>query len=374
VSVVSLAIDLAEKEIVYAATEKGLYKSMNRGIDWQRVFGMTEHEENGNSADKQEGDEVEATKNGAEIKAVATDPSDNKRVCLGTSSGLLISEDSGHRWKGTGESGLLNRDIRHLAISSRDRDSVFAATKKGVFRYSRASDSWQELYNGLVSDDVRYLVFSQDARPDLDTLWAATGNGIFKTVPAGRSNASMKDIGVQEVLSRFDHEPTIEEIRTAAIEYAEVQPEKIEKWRKAAARKALLPDLTFHYDKGKSWNSSAYFYSGKYVDDDITKDNDRGWSISLAWKLGELIWNDDQTSIDSRSKLMVELRDDVLNEVTRLYFERRKMQIEKFLLPQEDIRDRLDRDLRIQELTADIDALTGSYLSKRLAQTKEQQK
>jgi photosystem II stability/assembly factor-like uncharacterized protein len=374
VSVASLSIDSTGSNTLYAATGKGLYKSINYGIDWQRVFGMTDAEENGNATDEQEDEETEGIKTGVEIRSVVTDLTDDNRVYLGTSSGLLISEDGGYTWKGAGESGLLSRDIRHLVISLKDRDSIFAATEKGVFRYSRASDSWEELYNGLVTDDVRFLVFSQDARSDPDTLWAATGNGIFKTVPMRQSYLGLKDADVQEVLTRFNQEPTIQEIRAAAIEYAEVQPEKIEKWRNAAARKALLPDLTFHYDKDKSWNSSAYFYSGKYVDDDITRDHGRGWSVSLTWKLGELIWNDDQTSIDSRSKLMVELRDDVLNEVTRLYFERRKMQIETLLLPQEDIREKLDRDLRIQELTADIDSLTGSYLSKRLAQTKEEQK
>ncbi len=373
-SVASLSIISTGFDTLYAATGKGLYKSINHGIDWQRVFGMTDTEENGNAADEQEGEETDEIKTGVEIRSVVADLSDEKRVYLGTSSGLLISEDGGYTWKGAGESGLLSRDIRHLVINLKDRDSMFAATEKGVFRYSRASDSWEELYNGLVSGDVRFLVFSQDARSASDTLWAATGNGVFKTVQQGHSYSGIEDINVQEVFSRFDHEPNIEEIRNAAIEYAEVQPEKIEKWRKAAARKALLPDLTFHYDKDKSWNSSAYFYSGKYVDDDITKDHDRGWSVSLTWKLGELIWNDDQTSIDSRSKLMVELRDDVLNEVTRLFFERRKTQIETLLMPREDIREKLNRDLRIQELTADIDALTGSYLSKRLAQTKQEQK
>jgi len=373
-SVASLSIDSTGPDTLYAATGKGLYKSINHGIDWQRIFGMTDTKENGNATDDQEGEETDEIKTGVEIRSVLTDLSDDKRVYIGTSSGLLISEDGGYAWKGAGESGLLSRDIRHLVISLRDRDNIFAATEKGVFRYSKASDSWEELYNGLFTGDVRFLVFSQDARSASDTLWAATGNGIFKTVPRRQSYLELQDSDVQEVLTRFDREPTIEEIRTAAIEYAEVQPEKIEKWRKAAAKKALLPDLTFHYDKDKSWNSSAYFYSGKYVDDDITKDHDRGWSVSLTWKLGELIWNDDQTSIDSRSKLMVELRDDVLNEVTRLFFERRKMQIEMLLLPQKDIRDKLDRDLRIQELTADIDALTGSYLSRRLAQAKQEQK
>jgi len=76
-----------------------------------------------------------------------------------------------------------------------------------------------------------------------------------------------------------------------------------------------------------------------------------------------LIWNDDQTSIDSRSKLMVELREDVLNQVTRLYFERRRLQIEA-LVKKETGLPRLEKQMRIDELTALIDAMTGGKFSK----------
>ncbi|MFH1767939.1 MAG: hypothetical protein ABH858_02100, partial [Candidatus Omnitrophota bacterium] len=84
------------------------------------------------------------------------------------------------------------------------------------------------------------------------------------------------------------------------------------------------------------------------------------------WNMGELIWNDDQTSIDTRSKLMVELRDDIMNEVTRTYFERRRLQIEILTSPPRDLKVSLEKELRLQELTADIDALTGGYFSEQL--------
>ena len=125
------------------------------------------------------------------------------------------------------------------------------------------------------------------------------------------------------------------------------------------------------YDDAEDWQSSTYFYKDTYeeqylTNDDITEGNDRGWSASLTWELGNLIYNSAQTSIDVRSRLMVQLRDDILNEVTRLYFERRRMQVEMVINAPVYRDNRIDRELRLQELTAGIDALTGSYLSKRL--------
>lgn len=69
---------------------------------------------------------------------------------------------------------------------------------------------------------------------------------------------------------------------------------------------------------------------------------------------------------DVRYKLIMQLRDDILDEVTRLYFERGRLQVELLLTPPEDLKTKLGKELRLQELTADKDGLTGGYLSRRL--------
>ena len=60
---------------------------------------------------------------------------------------------------------------------------------------------------------------------------------------------------------------------------------------------------------------------------------------------------------------MVQLRDDILNEVTRYYYERRRLQIDLAMNPPRDRSKELEKELRLQELTAYIDALTGGYFS-----------
>ena len=81
----------------------------------------------------------------------------------------------------------------------------------------------------------------------------------------------------------------------------------------------------------------------------------------MSWDLADLVWSSDQTSIDSRSKLMVELREDILAQVTRLYFERRRLQMD---LAAGSAVDTVDMRLRIDELTALLDAYTGGKFSK----------
>ena len=86
----------------------------------------------------------------------------------------------------------------------------------------------------------------------------------------------------------------------------------------------------------------------------------------MAWDLSELIYNDDQTNIDVRSKLMVQLRDDILDEATKLYFERIRVKMEIDNLSIEDRTKRAEKELKIKELTVYLDGLTGGYFSQHL--------
>ena len=63
---------------------------------------------------------------------------------------------------------------------------------------------------------------------------------------------------------------------------------------------------------------------------------------------------------------MVELRNNTLDEVTKLYFERIRVKMEIDNLSIEDRKKRTDKQLRFQELTASLDALTGGYFSQGL--------
>jgi len=60
---------------------------------------------------------------------------------------------------------------------------------------------------------------------------------------------------------------------------------------------------------------------------------------------------------------MVELRDDILDEVTKIYFERLRVKMELAYLSIEDRKRRFEKEIRIQELTASLDGLTGGYFS-----------
>jgi len=66
---------------------------------------------------------------------------------------------------------------------------------------------------------------------------------------------------------------------------------------------------------------------------------------------------------------MVQLRDDVLDEITRHYFERRRLQIALMTEPPKSPKARLEQELRVHELSALIDGMTGGWFSAQLHET-----
>ena len=74
----------------------------------------------------------------------------------------------------------------------------------------------------------------------------------------------------------------------------------------------------------------------------------------------------EQIRVINEAQDIVKLRDKVLDEVTRLYFDRRRLQVDQLLSPSLDLKGQIEAELRLQEMTANLDALTGGAFSASL--------
>jgi len=335
-------------DTIFVVTEKGVYK--NSGAGWKRTFVTSRGDA-----------EYDADITDESLKAVKPVNSmiiNKDIVFLATDSGIFISGDKGETWKSFINTGLMSLRIKRILVG----DALYAITDKGIFIFSDKDKLWQNLYKGMATKEASSMAIDSDG-----DIWVVTKKGLYerrqntitKFVLDGNLENQKKDI-----LKKFEDEPAISDIQEAAIKYAEVHPDKIKEWRSAAEKKALLPNVSVGLDR---YITDYWHWDSGTNPDTLQKGKDAViWDISMSWDLGDLIWSSDQTSIDTRSKLMVELRDDIMNEVTRTYFERRRLQIDLFASPPKDLKLSLEKELRLQELTADIDALTGNYFSGHL--------
>jgi competence ComEA-like helix-hairpin-helix protein len=172
---------------------------------------------------------------------------------------------------------------------------------------------------------------------------------------------------VRKVLKRYAGEPTVREVQERAIEYVRVHPEIIDSWRLRARTNALAPRLSTDAQGNTNNGLRTVTSTGTQPQEVRTDDTGGRLSVSATWELDRLIFEPQEMAVAREGVRVANLRDRVLDEVTRRYFERRRLQVDLELSPPTDLGDRVKKELRLQELTADIDAATGGWFSQKLA-------
>lgn len=363
----SIAVHPSNSYVLYVANTFGLFKSQDMGLSWKRVYvtsARSTDDENGNGNEEDREESFETEENQTLINCITIDRDSPKKVFIATSEGVYGSADAGESWSKLPTEGLLNNYVNFIVAAKNEKDTLYAATEKGVFEYLPKSKRWRQIHQGMTALGVRSLALDMDK----GQLFAGTEMGVFQTTDLRDAKKQNEELDsnedtyrdVEQTLKNLTLcEPTIHEVQEAALKYAEVvHPERIKSLRKSARLKALFPDFSIGYDKTINYDSSAdRYYVGPY-----------DWGFTFSWDIGDLVFNEQVRLIDSNARLMVQLRYDILDEVTRLYYERRRLQTELILDSPQTPEQKLDKQLRLEELTASIDGLTGGYFSPQLTE------
>jgi hypothetical protein len=99
------------------------------------------------------------------------------------------------------------------------------------------------------------------------------------------------------------------------------------------------------------------------LDRQIDRGSDYGGSLVLAWDLGDLAYHPESIDVSHEAREVIELRDEVLDEVTQLFYERRRVLLSLRQGGADDAELARLR-LRADELAAGLDAWTGGWFSR----------
>ena len=359
---------LFEGNGLFVATENTLFLSMG-GDAAQQVFSLPRTEDEPWEASSDDAS-VETSSYLFKIHDLLVSKHNSQTLFLATVNGAFQSLDGGHRWEPLSQSGLQSTAILQLAYSEK-KGLLYAATSRGVYAYDSRTQKWTGLFEGLARNRAQSIAVLNEEK-----LLAITGEGFVQyplgpfTPEAGPAREIYQP--PQETLALFKEllasEPSARETHKHVIQYANVTNGKIKRWHAESRLAGFLP--TFSFGKNLDRNTSVSTYSGKFITgpEDVSK----GWDAGVDWDLGNMIYSSDQTSIDSREKLMVELRNDLLSEATRIYYERRRLQIDLVFMPPVSEQEHLENLLRVDELTALLDGMTNGFFSKRLERIYEE--
>lgn len=297
----------------------------------------------------------------------------DERIVASSHNKMYISSDTGATWGKISTRTLLRKDTSGLT-SALDSETIFIAENNGVHSLDLSTLQSHTFSEGLYASHIYDIALHEN---DKTILYCSTNKGLYALTldnPFIETNPVSIRINVNTLKSLhgfFSNEPTIIDIQKQAITYANVSPDKTKNWHRRARLRAFMPSFSVDFDKSISNNIDIDRSSTSVEDTYIIgpQEEDFAWGINLEWDFKNLLWNDDETTIDYREKYTFDMRDDILHEITQLFFERRKFQIELYINPPADKQEYLILCVKIDELTAHIDALTGGWFSERLSRS-----
>ena len=343
---------------IFVASNSALYQSLDNGNTWDRIQLL-----NSSGYTYEENDEIDYLINEdvLDVPKIHKLFNMDKSILVVSNEGLLIVNKKDNSFYRLDSVGIPGRKVVDAVCFS---GNFFAAACNGVYSYSPKGNIWRSVFKYAYPDKISCIKL-QASRGDDSWLWVVGEKHLF------RINIK-KFLDVETTVDEdysFVENLTIQEVQGMAIEYAEVNPDKINRWREKAKWKAILPKVSLGYSQSNDDNIEIYKSATKSYVIEAPRESDNDWSVDLSWDLSDLIWNNAQTSIDVRSKLMVQLREDVLEEVTRLYFERKRLILEIAKLEKDGSTDHdeiSEKQLKMEEITAYIDAFTGGQFSNNL--------
>jgi hypothetical protein len=166
---------------------------------------------------------------------------------------------------------------------------------------------------------------------------------------------------------RIKAEPTCIEVQKAALAHFDVDREKVRAFRRGASTKAAVPivEVAGGYSRADLDEDTFNYLEFPGNDPWLTKGaGGSAWDARtrLSWNLPELVFNAEVLDIASLAGMVQGL----VKEVTRLYYMRRRLQYDMALNPPADETSRITKEVRLEEMTALMDALTGGWFQEEL--------
>ncbi|MBW2269373.1 MAG: hypothetical protein JRH16_12430 [Deltaproteobacteria bacterium] len=238
---------------------------------------------------------------------------------------------------------------------------AWLATDRGLWSAPALTEIWTRAASPVGTRPVGDLVGHGEQ------LFAASDTAVREAHERSRAPLDQRP-----ALPIPDGDPPIAALQRAALAYLDLESAHIRALRRGVEQRGWLPVVSLRVsgggDRDRDVDFDEAFVSGEMrhlVDRSHTRSHDFDASLTLSWDLGDVAYHPEAVDVSREAREVLKLRDDVLDEVNQLYFERRALLAQlamggAALAPEEALRLRL----RAAELAAGLDAWTGGWFDR----------
>jgi hypothetical protein len=179
------------------------------------------------------------------------------------------------------------------------------------------------------------------------------------------ARAPALDPGTLRALAASD--PPIDALRAAASALSLAEPARARSLVERARLAGWLPEVRLRVDRRLARAESVDLGPSPttpLAPVDIDSDNDVRYEARLSWDLSKIVFNPDEIAAQFQALRTADARRELESLVIHLYFERRRLKAESAASDSNDIATGMKLDVRIAEIEAELDALTGGAFTR----------
>ena len=354
---------------------------------------------------------------------------DLNRIYLPSSIGLLISNDNGKTWI-KNNSGLATEASGFHALREIKtfHNNLLLASSTGLYISPMDTNplAWQKisiakirkdqgLNENIYSIDIKYpkaknkadQVIISNSEGQVISLEENLTLNLLNLSPINTStgnNLQAQELDIPEsnnpleanVIKKENHnmiaiilanEPKIQDLHKVALEFTGIPSGKnFQSYRRQARLRNILPEFETSANKGiqnyisiESSGKDSYASSNSSISSSQDRvnidrdDNQVNTGMKLSWNLGNLIYDPEINDINTSARVTANIRENILNEITQIYFTRRELLYRILNTILESNEDEITNSeiyyqdqIKLEEYTAQLDARTDSWFSTKL--------
>ena len=365
---------------LFLSTSNGIYIFDHKNSRWIKISATIQKLDNGR----------------INARYLYLDKEQNLWALCGT--GIYKSSNEGKSWERVSNGIKKNNDgFQEAYYLFESEDKLYVACASGVYFLNKENNFWQDISGGIkTKESSKNIYWLTSLNND---LYAATDEGLFVSripytvyreksdgqeiegeVPEPRFLEGKIETGFLD-LERF--EPTVSEVQKQALQFAALPTANdYRRYRAQARLRNIIPKVGFdlnttgtntNYYQFENGISTATSSSNDYNAGNTKRFQHDGKSyqqLSVSWDGNQLLYDDQIWRILNQARLTANIKENLLDDITRIYFQRKRLQLESLTNPEPEERTILAKKLEIDELTGQLDSRTGGWFSKEIERRK----
>ena len=307
------------------------------------------------------------------IRKVAFDPNDPQNILLQSSEIVFLSRNGGESFRRLGFYSFTDQKMQRILFTNQPGE-LLVATDHDLWKSSDWGENWTSVLFGNVGWLIEMAIFPKGVDGPLWMLSESEVLRLHRQAPIDVDRGRL-----EQIKALIRREPSLSTTLMKTLRVHRVVRSELNDLRQKARWSHLLPEVHVagaYRQISPEYLGRGIFYgapdagSGRLPKGQGTSGEFDDFHVEVFgnWDLASLIFNQQELPAGADFERNEEFARELRKSVQLIYTERRRLQIKQIITEEPDPRAGLMREMRIEELTHQLNTMTEGWFSAHIGQ------